>query len=220
MIVAIDGPAGAGKSSVARGLARALGWFFLDTGAMYRAVTLVALHEGVAPEDGEALGRLAQALDLDFDGEGRILINGECGEPEVRSAAVNARVSVVAAHPSVRAATVARQRAVAERLAAEGRGLVAEGRDTTTTVFPEADHKFYLHASPAVRARRRAAQEGRPLSPAELRDLEAELEARDALDSGREHSPLRQAPDAVLVETDDRSLEEVVAALKEALERG
>jgi cytidylate kinase len=212
MIIALDGPAGVGKSSVARLLARALGCFFLDTGAMYRAVTLAALRAGVAPEDAEGCGRIAAALALDFDAEGRVLLDGQAGEPEIRGPAVTGAVSRVAAHPLVRAAVVARQRAVA----AAHEVVVAEGRDTTTVVFPHASHKFYLDASPAERARRRAGQEGTPERKEEIR---AELERRDALDTTRANSPLRVARDARVVATDGLSLEDVVARIL-ALMRG
>jgi len=202
MIIAIDGPAGAGKSTVAREVARALGLTYLDTGAMYRAVTLAALEGGVDPVDGEACGRLASELDLTFDEAGHVRIDGRPAEPAIRGAEVTRTVSSVSAHPQVRRAVVAKQRALAA-----SRGLVAEGRDTTTVVFPQADHKFFLTASESERARRRArelGQEGR------LTAVRAELERRDRLDSSRAHSPLVRAPDAVLVETDGLSIGEVV----------
>ncbi|MED6334149.1 MAG: (d)CMP kinase, partial [Planctomycetota bacterium] len=156
MIVAIDGPAGAGKSTVARSLARALDLPFLDTGAMYRAVTVAVLREEVDPTDGEACGALAKALRVDIASDGEVLLDGVRSGDAVRSAAVDAAVSLVSAHPQVRREIVPVQRAVAAR----GSGVVAEGRDTTTTVFPHADHQFYLAASASERARRRAAQLG------------------------------------------------------------
>jgi cytidylate kinase len=203
MIIAIDGPAGAGKSSVARVVARALALPFLDTGAMYRAVTLAVLARGVAPEDAAGCERVARSLALEFDPEGRIQIDGRPGEPDIRGSEVTRAVSRVAAHPGVRAAIVAEQRA----LAARSPGVVAEGRDTTTVVFPGADHKFYLFASAAERARRRAAQER---SPERLQEILREIEQRDRLDSSREHSPLRQAPDAHFLDSDGLALEQVV----------
>lgn len=204
MIVAIDGPAASGKSTVARALAARLGLTFLDTGAMYRAVTLAALERGVDPSDGSACATLANDLELLFDETGQILIDGEAGEPRIRGRKVDASVSAVAAHPGVRRALVAKQ-----RIAASG-GAVAEGRDTTTVVFPEADHKFFLIASPRERARRRATQEGRPELESEYA---SELERRDRLDSTREDSPLRQAEDAVLVATDGLEPEAVTQRL-------
>jgi cytidylate kinase len=197
MIIAIDGPAGAGKSTVARGVARELGLPFLDTGAMYRAVTLVVLARGIDPAGGEGCGRVARELALSFDAAGHVLIDGEAGEPAIRGREVTAAVSTVSAHPGVRRAIVAQQRA----LAAAGPGLVAEGRDTTTVVFPAAEHKFFLIATPRERARRRALEQGELGVPGRAEAIQAEIERRDALDSSRADSPLVQAPDAVVVDT-------------------
>jgi len=212
MIVALDGPAGAGKSTVARLLARALGLVFLDTGAMYRAVTLVVLERGLAPEDARACTGVARELHLSFDADGALRIDGRPGEPAIRGPEVTRNVSIVAAHPAVREAVVAEQRAIAAR----GRGVVAEGRDTTTVVFPRADHKFYLDANLDERARRRALQEGRPERAADLR---GELELRDRLDSSRAHSPLTLAPDAVHIDTDGKTAEQVVTRILELVRR-
>jgi cytidylate kinase len=175
-------------------------------------VTLAVLERGLPVADEAACGRVARALALDFDPEGRILIDGRPGEPAIRGAEVTEAVSLVSAHPLVRAAVVARQQA----LAAAHRGVVAEGRDTTTVVFPHATHKFYLTASVEERARRRA-QEVHALE--RLAEIRAELERRDRLDSSRAHSPLVLAPDARRVETDGQSVPEVVARLL-ALVRG
>jgi len=206
MIIALDGPAGVGKSSVARALARALDCFFLDTGAMYRAVTLVVLERGLSPADGAACGAVARALRLDFDSQGRIRIDGRPGEPAIRSSDVTTHVSEVSAHGTVREAIVAEQRALAERCP----GVVAEGRDTTTVVFPHATFKFYLDASPAARAQRRARQEH---ALERVAEIQADLERRDKFDSSRSHSPLRAAEDAVRIDTDGLDLEHVVARI-------
>ncbi|MAF65743.1 MAG: cytidylate kinase [Planctomycetes bacterium] len=213
MIVAIDGPAGVGKSSVARGLARALALPFLDTGAMYRAITLAVLRAEADPTDGEACGAIARAVSVDVASDGEVLLDGVRSGGEVRSPAVDAAVSPVSAHPEVRREIVPVQRAVAAR----GAGVVAEGRDTTTTVFPDAEHKFYLTASPTERARRRAAQVGQP---ERVGEIEGELARRDRQDSTRATSPLMQASDAVVVQTDGLSAEEVVGTLLERLGGG
>ena len=213
MILAIDGPAGAGKSTVAREVARALGLVYLDTGAMYRAVTLVALERGIDPARGDDLGRLADELELAFDEDGRITIDGRSGEPAIRSARVTAAVSAVSAHPEVRRAIVRRQRELGRR----GAGLVAEGRDTTTVVFPDADFKFYLDASPAERARRRALEIG---APDRAHVIRREIEERDRIDSSRAHSPLRVAPDAIVIQTDGLDAPAVVERVLERVRAG
>jgi cytidylate kinase len=205
-IIALDGPAGVGKSTVARALARELGLFFLDTGAMYRAVTLAVLERGVEPADEAACTAVARELGLGFDAEGKVLLDGRPGEPAIRGPEVTRAVSLVSALPGVRAAVVARQRALAE----EHGGLIAEGRDTTTVVFPDARYKFYLTASPAERAHRRALQEN---ALGRLEEIRAEIERRDRLDSSRAHSPLRASADAIHIETDGLAPEEVVARL-------
>ena len=216
MIIAIDGPAAAGKSTVARKLAEALGFTYLDTGAMYRAVTLAVLEGGVDPASERACGELARSLELAFDSQGRITIHGRPGEPRIRGAEVTAAVSTVSAHPAVREAVVARQRHLAREADARGGGLVAEGRDTTTVVFPAAEHKFFLIATAPERARRRARelhQEHR------LDSIQADLERRDRQDSTRAASPLVESPHARRIETDGQSVEQVVARILSALRR-
>ncbi len=155
MIIAIDGPAASGKSTVARRVAASLGVAFLDTGAMYRAVTYEVLARGLDPADEQACGELAESLLLGFTPGGEILIDGVPGESKIRGPRIDGQVSTVAAHPRVRVAVVAIQKAMGDRQA-----LVAEGRDTTTVVFPDAEHKFFLVASAAERGRRRAEQVG------------------------------------------------------------
>jgi len=200
-IIAIDGPAGSGKSTVARALALRLGWSVLDTGAMYRAVTSEALHRGLDPADAGAVARLAEEAEIRT--RPRVSIDGRDVEDAIRSDAVNVAVSVVAANPQVRSAMVQRQRALA---AAEPGGLVVEGRDITTVVFPDARVKIYLTASLDERARRRG-EEGH-----------ASVARRDHADSSREASPLRQAHDALALDTTgmtiDQVVEEIVRCLK------
>ncbi len=210
MVIAIDGPAGAGKSSVARALAARLGFTYLDSGAMYRCVALAALEAGADPDDGARLGELAAALSIELDGE-RVGLDGRDVSAAIREPRVTEAASRVSVHPAVREAMVAEQR----RLIAAGR-YVAEGRDIGTVVSPEAPLKVFLTASSAERARRRAAQTGE--DPAAVL---AAQEERDARDEGREHSALRPAADAVEVDTTAESLERSVERIEAlARERG
>jgi cytidylate kinase len=202
MVIAIDGPAGAGKSSVARAVAEELGFTYLDSGAMYRCVALAALEAGIDLDDGDALGALAPGLDIGLDGR-RVMLGDRDVSAAIREPAVTAAASRVSVHPRVREAMVERQR----RLIAAG-NYVAEGRDIGTVVSPEAPLKVFLTASDEERARRRAAQTGE--------DFESVLDAqrrRDARDTEREHGALRAAGDAVELDTSSMSLEEVVARI-------
>jgi cytidylate kinase len=192
LVIAIDGPAGSGKSTVARAVAASLGWSFLDTGAMYRAVTVEALFRGLDITDDAAVAALAQEVTLTT--LPRVTVNGRDVEDEIRSDEINVAVSIVAANPLVRAAMVARQRELA---AAQPLGTVVEGRDITTVVFPNASVKIYLTASLEERARRRG-DEG-----------EASVARRDQADSTRVASPLRQADDALVLDTTGRDVDDV-----------
>lgn len=210
MIIAIDGPAGSGKSTVARRLAAELGLTFLDTGAMYRAVTLAALERDVEPIDAEGCARLARALTLTFDAQGRVELDGRLAEPAIRGDEVTRWVSAVSAHSGVRAAIVPQQREEARRRG----GVVAEGRDIGTVVFPAADVKFYVDASPEERARRRALERHEPERQAEFL---ADIQRRDHHDSARADSPLRRAPDAHLILTDGIGIDEVLRRMLEVI---
>ena len=202
MVIALDGPAGAGKSTVARAVAAALGFTYLDSGAMYRCVALAALERGADLDDAEAMGSLARSLEIALDGE-RVGLDGEDVGTAIREPAVTEASSRVSVHPGVREAMVARQ----QQLIAAGR-YVAEGRDIGTVVSPEAPLKVFLTASAEERARRRAAQTGED----EATVLAAQRE-RDARDENREHSALRAAEDAVEVDTTGLSLDEVVGEI-------
>ncbi len=199
-IVAIDGPGGSGKSTVARTLAERLGWAYLDTGAMYRAVTAEVLAQRVPVRDEEAV--IALAAGAVIATTPRVTINGRDVEDEIRSDAVNDHVSAIAAIPGVRVAMVARQRAWA---AAQARGAVVEGRDITTVVFPHATLKVYLTASFAERARRREDESAQALG------------RRDTADHARIVSPLVQAADAVVIDTTNLSVEAVVEEIVSCL---
>ena len=199
-VVAIDGPAGSGKSTVAKAVASELGWSFLDTGAMYRAVTVAAFRHGVELSDVESMGALARTLEIET--LPRVTINGDDVEDEIRSAETNVGVSVVAATPAVRAALVDRQREWAAR---QPVGTVVEGRDITTVVFPDARLKVFLTASLEERARRRDD------------DGQDSIARRDAADASRDVSPLRQAEDAIVIDTTGRSVEDVVKEIVECL---
>jgi cytidylate kinase len=199
MVIAIDGPAGAGKSTVARAVADELGFTYLDSGAMYRCVALAASEAGVDFDDDARLGELARGLEIEFDGR-RVLLGERDVSAEIRTPAVTAGASKVSVHAPVREAMVARQRA----LIAVG-DYVAEGRDIGTVVSPDAPLKVFLTATDEERARRRAAETGE--------DFESVLTAqrrRDARDRDREHGALRPADDAVELDTTGLSLEQVV----------
>jgi cytidylate kinase len=200
MVIAIDGPAGAGKSTVARAVAGELGFTYLDSGAMYRCVALAAVERGIDLDDGEALGDLAEGLEIGFDGP-RVLLGERDVSAEIRSPEVSAASSRVSVHPQVRAAMVARQR----QLIAAG-PYVAEGRDIGTVVSPDSPLKVFLTASDEERARRRAVETGETLDA-----VLAAQRQRDARDTEREHGALRAAEDAVELDTTGFSRDEVVA---------
>lgn len=208
-VIAIDGPAGSGKSTVARLVAERLGLDYLDTGAMYRSVAFAALHHGVDPDEQEAVAELARTLDIDVGPDG-VVVGGIDATIEIRGPEVTRAVSVVAANPGVRVRLRDRQR---EWIDAHGGGVV-EGRDIGTVVYPEAELKVFLTANPEVRADRRANE----VTDLDYETVAADLARRDALDEGRETAPLAVAGDAVVIDTTGRSIDEVVGAVLEALD--
>ena len=224
-VVAVDGPSGSGKSSVSRGVARALGLRYLDTGAMYRAMTWAALRAGVDLADVDAIARTAESTRLGWStdpDESQISVDGLDVSRAIREEAVTSTVSVVAAEPRTRAILVAQQRGAVRDALAAGQGIVVEGRDIGSVVLPDADLKVWLVADPEVRAARRAAEElasGRidpvhhEAAPDVVRTVAADLERRDALDAGRTASPTTQAPDAVVVDASELGLAEVIDAV-------
>ena len=222
MIIAIDGPAGSGKSTIAREVAKRFGFAKLDTGAMYRSVALTALTRGVPLEDGGAVADLARAISITFGSESHgnvsVFVDGVDVSDAIRTPEVDRTVSAAAANPGVRAAMLAPQ-----RLFAQERDVVAEGRDIGTVVFPSAELKVFLTADPRERARRRVLQrhEGAHVAPevieAEIVQTLADIERRDALDSQREAAPLMCAPDAVRIDSTSFSIDEIVRQIEQLI---
>jgi cytidylate kinase len=211
LVIAIDGPAGSGKSTIAARLAKKLGYTNLESGAMYRALALKALEQQVPLNDAEALRRLAESsvMQLEPYGEGnRVLLDGRDVSQRIREADVTAAASRVSVHSQVRQVMVARQR----ELGVNG-GVVMEGRDIGTAVFPQAEVKVFLDADAAIRAKRRVLQNG-SLSEEEAERVRAEIAARDERDRTRTASPLIAAPDAVILDTTHKSIDEVVAEVE------
>jgi CMP/dCMP kinase len=200
-VIAIDGPAGSGKSTVARRLAERLGLEYLDTGAMYRAVTFAALRRGIDPADAEPVEKLARAVEMEV-GLDRVTVDGVDATIEIRGPEVSRAVSLVAANPGVRSELVRRQR----EWTIERGGGVLEGRDIGTVVFPDAQLKVYLNARPEVRADRRAAE----VTDLDYETVAADMARRDALDQGRDSDPLRRAEGALEIDTTDMTIEQIV----------
>ena len=216
-VVAIDGPAGTGKSTVARGLAKALGSRYLDTGAMYRVVTLAVLRSGVDLDDADGVAAVAQRAEVRLESQpdgDRAYLGDEDVSREIRGEQVTRAVSVVSAVPAVRARLVALQ-----QVAARGGGVVVEGRDIGTVVLPDADVKIFLTAPAEIRAQRRNAQNIAAGLPDDYVGVLADVLRRDELDSTRAVSPLRPADDAVIVDTGDMTQAQVVEHLRDLVER-
>lgn len=209
-IIAIDGPAGSGKSTVGRRMAEALDLDYLDTGAMYRAVTYAVLAQGIDPADHRPVAAVAREISIDLDVDGTVVVDGKNVTGIIRGPDVSAVVSIVAANQDVRAELVARQREWARKRG----GGVLEGRDIGTVVFPDASLKVYLTASTQARAARRARDE----NTTDEQAVAADLSRRDMLDSQRRHDPLKQAEGALVLDTSDLTIDEVVARLIEELD--
>lgn len=212
-IIAIDGPAGAGKSTVSRRLAQALGLRYVDTGAMYRVVGVLADRRGVDLADAARLAELCDALDLRFEEQAdgvHVIADGDDLSGAIRSAAAGQLASKVSVVPVVRERLVALQRVMAA-----GGGVVMEGRDIGTVVLPDATVKIFLVASPSERARRRCADLAARGEMADVEQVAREIEERDRRDQGRAHSPLRAADDALVVDSTSEPVEAVVARVRE-----
>jgi cytidylate kinase len=216
LVIAIDGPAGSGKSTIAARLAKKFGYVNLESGAMYRALALQAMDQNVSLDDGDALRQLADrtVIDLEPGGEGnRVLLDGRDVSRRMRDADVTAAASRVSIHPQVREVMVKRQRALGQ----DG-GVVMEGRDIGTAVFPNADVKIFLDADQNVRAERRVVQTGLR-SADDTQRVMAELAVRDQRDRTRSASPLVAAPDAVHIDTTHKSIDDVVAEVEQLVRK-
>ncbi len=210
-VIAIDGPAGSGQSTVARALAARLGLEYLDTGAMYRGVTFAALRRGIDPAEADQVARIVADLELTV-GPDAVTVDGVDATIEIRGPEVSRAVSIVAANPDVRAEMVRRQRAwVADR-----DGGVLEGRDIGTVVFPDAELKVYLTADPQVRAERRSKE----VSDLDYETVAADMAKRDALDQARDLSPLTEAADAFVVDTTGKAVDEIIEVIAAKVDGG
>lgn len=216
-VIAIDGPASSGKSTTAKLVARRLGFIYLDTGAMYRAITLKALRNRISPEDGKALARIARESKLDLvdqNGMSKVYLDGEDVTELIRKPEINKLVSEVSLHKEVRAALVSKQKEIGQK-----HDLVAEGRDTTTVVFPDAALKVYLDCDIKERAKRRMLEfKGKGINTT-LKEQEKELSGRDKIDSEREASPLKKDPEAIIVDTTNLSIQEQVEKIVQLYEK-
>ena len=216
-VIAIDGPSGVGKGTVARALARKLGWHFLDSGSLYRILALAAQKAGISDKDEAAVAALAPRIDIKFDLQDAenesIIVDGEPVAPAVRAESTGALASVIAVYPKVRAALLERQRAFRQPP-----GLVADGRDMGTVVFPDAPVKIFLDASADERARRRLNQLRKAGIEANIAALREEIRERDVRDRNRSVSPLKPADDAVTIDTTELSVERVLARVEQLIE--
>jgi cytidylate kinase len=213
LVIAIDGPSGAGKSTAGKALAQALGYVFIDTGAMYRALALKALRDGVGVDDGEGLAALLRGTRIELvDGGRGVLVDGQDATAAIRTREVSAAASRVSTHTPVRRVMVERQ----QGLGRDG-GVVLDGRDIATAVFPDADVKFYVDADPRRRAMRRREELQAAGVESDLDTIESEIRERDHLDSTRQDSPLTRAPGAVHLDTTGLEPDQVLARMLDAV---
>ena len=214
MIIAIDGPSASGKSTTAKGVARRLGITHLDTGAMYRAVTLGIIEYGIGLDDHERICEFLEDLEINIDSSNDIWANGHNVTGKIRANKVSSNVSAVSAIPQVREKMVAIQ-----RLIARGSDCVLEGRDIGTVVFPNADYKFFLIADLEIRAKRRLVELEKIGEISSLSELKADIQNRDLLDSSRNISPLVQAEDAITIDTGNLTIDEQIEKIVEIINK-
>ena len=215
LTIAMDGPAGSGKSTVARSIAEALDYVYLNSGSMYRAMTLFSIQEGVDPTDEIRLIALAKRCQIEFSDNGQTtLLNGTDVSKQIRTPAIEEKIIAIARIPALRQEMVCQQR----RIASEG-GVVAEGRDTTTVVLPEADLKFYVTASVEERAKRRFQELQSKGIDCSEQQIAREIQERDMADQSREHSPLKMAEDAIVIDTTNLTTDEVTAFILSQIEQ-
>ena len=214
LTIAMDGPAGAGKSTVAGQIAEKLGYLYLNSGSMYRAITLLAIRANVPPTNVRELVELVKDCRIDFADNGHItLLNGEDVSDLIRTPEIDKAVMDIAKIAEVRQETVKQQ----HRIGQNG-GIIAEGRDVTTVVFPNSDVKFYLDASVQERAKRRFLELQAKGTDLTIEQIEQDIRTRDRKDASREHSPLRTADDAIVVDTTDRTIDQVISFIVEQIE--
>ena len=214
MIIAIDGPSASGKSTTAKGVAERLGIIHLDTGAMYRAVTLGIIEHGIDLDDHERICKFLEELEINFDSLNDIWANGHNVTVKIRTTEVSSNVSAVSAISQVREKMVAIQRAIAE-----GSGCVLEGRDIGTVVFPNADYKFFLVADLEIRAKRRSVELEKIGENILLSEITSDIKNRDQLDSSRDISPLIQAEDAITINTSELTIDEQIEKIVEIINK-
>ena len=206
LTIAMDGPAGSGKSTIAQRLAEKLDYLYLNSGSMYRAMTLLSLREEGSSTDVSMLTKLAKSCRIDFSDNGKItLLNGEDVSDVLRTPEIDRAIVDIAQVPEVRHEMVKQQRRIGEN-----GGIIVEGRDVTTVVFPDADLKFYINASVEERAKRRYAEQKAQGIETTLKQVEKEIRDRDQMDESREHSPLRAAEDAIVVDTTSMTINQAV----------
>ncbi len=211
MIIALDGPAGSGKSTIAKSLAKDLNVEYLDTGAMYRAMTLFLLTNNVELTNETAVAEAIADVTIDIDGK-RTILNGEDVSSQIRGEDINQNISVVAANGAVRDILVRSQRMIGQ-----SKDMILDGRDIGTVVFPNADFKFYIDASSDVRAKRRVAQNKRLGINESFETIKASIEARDEMDRNREIGPLKCAEDAIVIDTSNINLKQTIAEIKKEM---